>query len=200
MTRPQSCLACGPWPSLECVCSFIQQVFPENLSVKKSDHVIPCSEPSLVPAENPNSLFPQLLHTLLPHTSRPLHFLFFLPGVFFPECPVTGSFPSDGTFSEGASWGLPSQITQEPDTAHPHWPSSRTTSSYFLALCHLKFSWLREGVSLAASLLPAVDSEAVGGHRMDTVHLAHCWIPSPITSTQQVLNKCLLTNHSKPGE
>ena len=78
----------------------------------------------------------------------------------------------------------------------PHRPLALILSYFLLfpgALCHLTFSWVRKGAFLAAYSFP----QWTLGLEEGAIHPAHCWSPSPVTSTQQVLNTCLLAHHSK---
>lgn len=97
----------------ECIYWFLHSLskyFPRIDLLKRSDHMISCSEPSPASVENPNSLPPWAsAHpqpSLLP---QGLCTFFFSAWNILPDCPMSGSFLFWGTFSKGASWGLSSQ-------------------------------------------------------------------------------------------
>lgn len=187
MTRPQSHLAGvpSPTPKRVFITSFPPQVLPENPSFTKSGRVISCSEPSPVPAENPNS----------------------------PASPASSHPPASACLPKASALSVPSACGVLPCTSHDWLFPLREN---FLRRCllrgwspqtppgsrcpppppHLTFSWVRKGASLAANSFLQWGSEPGGG----CIHPAHCWSPSPVTSTQQVLNTCLLTTTSSSGE
>lgn len=123
VTKPWACLACACWrhPSPQVCCLSLHspsENFLRNDGLKKSAHIIHYSEPSLASAKNQNSLPPLVSsHPRHPPTSNPLNFLFLLLGIFFPDCPMTGSFLSFGTFSVGASGG---DLPRPPRLQTPH--------------------------------------------------------------------------------
>lgn len=200
VTRPYSCQVPGPCLNVcvrVCVCARVC-VFLHSLGkyflrtdlVK--DLITSC------PAQNPprhwqrtrTPCLPELPTTSPASTSSPPHFLFLLPAMFFPDCPVTGSFLLFGTFSAGASWGMCSQTPMTADAPRPH-------TCHLLARLHLTSpsSWL-----LGSPLGQGMSSLAAGSfpqwtrslEEEGTVRCARCWVPSPMIGTQQVLEKCLL--------
>lgn len=160
------------------------------------------------PAQNPPRYWqririplpPQLLHTLLPPTSLPKASALSVPSAcgVLPCTSHDWLFPIRGNFLRRClSGGWPPQTSQAPDAPHPQHRPLAPILSYFLlfpgALCHLTFSWVRKGAFLAAYSFP----QWTLGLEEGAIHPAHCWSPSPVTSTQQVLNTCLLAHHSK---
>lgn len=205
MTRPQSHLVGVPSPTPKCVCLLLHSLRKYFLRTRLLQNLVASS-----PAQSPPQyrqriripLPPQLLHTLLPPTYLPKASALSVPSAcgVLPCTSRDWLFPIRGNFLRRCLCGVVG------GTVSPDSPGSRRPPpplalvlSYFLlfpgALCHLTFSWVRKGASLAANSFPQWTLSLEEG----AIHPAHCWSPSPVTSTQQVLNTCLLTHHSKLG-